>query len=371
MYQRLKIQLLLSASLLCLFTPVFTQSTELRKEINKLISYDTDIDLKSNPGFMIGVIDNDSTFFFRYGATVDNEGETYDEQSVFEIGGLTKVFTAGLLEVLAKEGHIKYTDRVNSYLPEDQRNPRMKDLTIYHLAMHLSGFPKRPTLFGKKEKERNNPYKYYTKADLIKFYTQYVPNKDEYEKFKFAHTNYALIEYVLEQKMQSSFEVILKEHLLSKLDLSKTYLDPTELRATELSTGYNRAGIDASPWVFQSFGGSEGLKSNVKELSEYVRANMGISHTELDKTLPATHEIQLSSTYDKNIHLGKAWHIIDTKSDYDIRMHTGTTGGHKAFVAFVDETKTGVVLLSNSSLGTEDLGMLILRMINHNWKRKA
>lgn len=352
-------------------TPLNGQALELRKEINKLIAYDTEIDLKKNPGFMVGVIDNDSTFFFRYGARADNSGGVYNEKSVFEIGGLTKVFTAGLLEVLVDKGLISYDEKVNSFLPFEDQNPRMENLTLQDLVLHLSGLPKRPTMFGKKEKERNNPYKYYTSQDLIKFYTHYVPEKSEEVKFRYSHTNYALIEYLLEQKFKAPFEDVLKKHLLSDLDIRDTYLIDTEERRAQLSKGYNRAGIDASPWVFSSFGGSEGLKSNVLELSKYVKATMGISGTKLDSILPKTHHKMSTSVYSDKIHLGKAWHILDHKSKFDIRMHTGTTGGHKSFVAFIDETKTGVVILSNSSIGTEDLGMLILRMINHNWKRKV
>ena len=367
-----RLQFLLFCMVSTLGTMVGTaQSLELRKEINKLIAYETQIDLKNNPGFMVGIIDNDSTFFLRYGARADNSGGIYDEQSVFEIGGLSKVFTAGLIEVLVESKQLSYADKVNTYLPSEQQNPRMEELTIMDLVLHTSGLPKRPSMFGKKEKERNNPYKYYTKEDLIQFYTHYVPKESIGDQFRYSHTNYALLEVLLEAKFKISYENLLQEYLLDILKMDDTYVEETEHRNARLSKGYNRAGIDASPWVFKSFGGSEGIKSNVEELTYFVRASMGISNTFLDHILPNTHKIQATTNYNKDIHLGKAWHVIDQKSKFAIRMHTGTTGGHKSFVAFVDETKTGVVILSNSSLGTEDLGMLILRMINHNWKRKA
>jgi hypothetical protein len=57
-------------------------------------------------------------------------------------------------------------------------------------------------------------------------------------------------------------------------------------------------------------------------------------------------------------------HIKDKK----IGIHTGRTSGHSCFMGMVKETNTAVVIFSNSWMGTGDLGLQILRMINQNWK---
>ena len=75
-----------------------------------------------------------------------------------------------------------------------------------------------------------------------------------------------------------------------------------------------------------------------------------------------------SSSFNAQLSVATGWHLINM-NQFNIVTHSGKTSGHSAFVGMVRETKTAVIVLANSSLGTEDLGMQILRMINFNWKR--
>jgi hypothetical protein len=75
-------------------------------------------------------------------------------------------------------------------------------------------------------------------------------------------------------------------------------------------------------------------------------------------------------TDDKKLEIAPGWYRFLPKKDFPVYVHTGRTSGHSAMIAFSRETKTGVVVLANSSAGTDDLGLLILRMINRQWRRK-
>jgi len=344
---------------------------DLKREIDKIILYDTEIELVKTPGFVIGVIDSDSTFYIDYGSSDKSRLSKLDKESIFEIASCTKVFTAALLDILHQENILDRTSKVNDLLPSEFANPRLTDLTLEELIMHTSGFPKRPHLFGKKEKSPKDPYANYTKEDLLKFYSQYVPDKKYKSGYRYSHTNYALIELVLENQFGAEFEHILQKYVLHPLEMKRSFINATEERLNSITKGYGRNEKECEPWSFQSFGASEGLKSNVKELCAFVRANLGISSTNVDVQLADMLEPRIVTNYNKKIKAAKGWHIVDQGSKYDIVMHSGTSSGHKAFMAFVKETQTGVVILSNSALGTEDLGVLILRMINYNWKRKS
>jgi len=264
---------------------------------------------------------------------------------------------------------ISYKSKINSFLPIEEQNPRMENLTVEHLIMHQSGFPKRPHFFGKKEQIPNDPYAFYSKEDLIDFYKEYVPGKAE--NYKYAHTNYALLEYALEKNFNRSYESLLQEYVFIPLAMEDSFVEHNELNSIRITQGYDRANRTVSPWRFQSFSGSEGVKSSASDLSHFLRAHMAYSGTDLDDILPETSKELGETNYNDRIKLGRAWHIIDQGKKFNILMHTGRTTGNSCFMAFIKETKTGIVVLSNSGFGTKDLGMLILRMVNHNWKRKA
>ena len=348
---------------------LFSQIDDLRKEIDKIITHDTEIDFQKTPGFTIAVIDEDSTFFLEYGSALLEQQKVLTRSTSFEIGSCSKLFTASLIEILVAKNLLSYNDKVNSFLPINKQNPRMEDLTLDDLIMHRSGFPKRPHFFGKKEQIPNDPYAFYTKEDLIDFYTEYVPG--ESDSYKYAHTNYGLLEYLLEQNFNRSYSSLLQEYIFNPLEMGQSFVDDSELNSLRITQGYDRANRAVQPWRFQSFSGSEGVKSASVDLSNFLKAQMGISNTSLDKILPNTSVVLGETDYNDRIKIGRAWHIIDQGKKFNIVMHTGRSSGNSCFMAFIKETKTGIIVLSNSAYGTQDLGMLILRMVNHNWKRKA
>jgi CubicO group peptidase (beta-lactamase class C family) len=83
------------------------------------------------------------------------------------------------------------------------------------------------------------------------------------------------------------------------------------------------------------------------------------------------HQARHPSGIHRNTWAAMGWHVLRHRKRPDIVTHTGSTAGHRATIAFVKETKTGVVILSNSPFGHNGLEFSILRMLNDDWKRKA
>lgn len=342
---------------------------EVRKEIEKIIRYDTDLDYDKTPAFLVGILDGESSFVFDF---VDEDYEHLPPRphDIYELGSITKTFTSTLLAVLEDEGMIKMTDALNQHLDKKYQNPRLSKLTLEQLVTHQSGFPKLPMFFGKKQSEPNDPYANYSKRDLLLYYQQYIPENHK-DGYIYSHVNFALLELAIESVTNLTYEDALRRYILEPLEMPSTFLDISEDRGSLLSPGYNRAEQITSPWTYGSFGASEGLKSSFEDLSKYLKMQLGLSHNELYLPLSKYHDVKIPTSYNKDIFIGHAWHIFQQGDYFDIYTHSGHTGGHHAFIAFIRETKTAVVVLSNSSLGTNDLGFSILRMINYNWKRKA
>lgn len=354
-----------------LSTPLWawSQTEDLRFQIERIILNDTEISLDDTPGFLVGIVDGANTYYVDFGAKDLNREEKLVPTDIFELGSVSKVFTSSLLSVLVHDGLLSYQDKVNDLLPDEYQNPRLQELRIIDLVQHYSTLPIRPYYFGRKNIDPDNPYKYYTKDDLLKFYTEYVPeNRDG---FHYAHTNYALLEILLERATGKEYGQLLTEYLFSGLDMQSSFVDFKEEIDSVLTPGYDRASRLAEPWQFSSFAASEGVKSTAADLVKFMRANMGISNTRLDKIFEPNITADRPTDFNEQIYTGKGWQIISQRKKYDIVTHTGKTGGYSALLAFVKETKTGVVILSNSNIGTNNLGFLILRMINDNWKRKT
>lgn len=350
----------------------------LQKQIDKIIHYDTEIKLSETPGFIIGVKYQDSIFYFGYGSISKDSKQVPDENTIFEIGGLTKTFTSSLVSILVDEGKMNFETPLNDYLSAAEKNEETQQITIDQLLTHTSRLPRMPLEFGVKEIEENNPYAHYTKQDLMEFYKEYIPlepkkkrkrkkkNKDNYS---YSHLNYALAEVAIESSQNTSFDKLLTDKILAPINLTDTRIELSENQKKRLATGYTTSGQSTPPWTFQSFKASEGLKSTAKDLIKYAEVHMGESHSRLTKAFYATHEGRKATARNKKVESARGWHVISPKKYHDIILHTGNTNGHRSYLAFVKESETAVVILTNSEHNLYNLGYYILRMLNNNWRR--
>jgi CubicO group peptidase (beta-lactamase class C family) len=352
----------------------------LQKQIEKIIHYDTEIKLSETPGFIIGVKYQDSIFYFGYGSISKDVKQVPDEKTIFEIGGLTKTFTSSLVSILVEEGKMEFDKPLNDYFSATQKNEETQLITIDQLLTHTSRLPRMPLEFGVKEIEENNPYAHYTKQDLMDFYKEYIPlepkkkkkekrkkkNKDNYS---YSHLNYALLEMAIESSQNSSFEKLLTDKILAPIEMNDTRIELSEDQKKRLATGYTTSGQSTPPWTFQSFKASEGLKSTAQDLIKFAEAHLGERNSKLTKAFYATHEGRKKTSLNKKVASARGWHVISPKKYHDIVLHTGSTNGHRSYLAFVKESETAVVILTNSEHNLYNLGYYILRMLNNNWMK--
>jgi serine-type D-Ala-D-Ala carboxypeptidase/endopeptidase len=90
----------------------------------------------------------------------------------------------------------------------------------------------------------------------------------------------------------------------------------------------------------------------------FLAANIGLIETPLNPVLRASHTPRIESEA-PNMQVGLGWHIW-TKNEAPVVWHNGGTGGYSSFIGFDQKAQRGVVVLSNSSNGVDDLGMHLL-----------
>jgi CubicO group peptidase (beta-lactamase class C family) len=343
------------------------QTDGVRLQIDRIIRHDTEISLDRTPGFIVGIIDKDTSFVVDFGSAVKGADVQLTDTTLFEIGSITKLLSATLLTQLIEAGTVDPTASINAYLPVDSRNPRMENALVLDLMLHTAGLPKRPKDFGVKSTIAVDPYRYYTDGDLLDFYHEFVPSKRK--KHHYSHTGYALLELIVETATDLDYEEALRHYVLEPMGMSQTFITYPEDKDI-VTPGYTFSGRDADPWHFSSFAASEGGKSSLRDLLTFAQATMdkqGPWYSGLEPYLDA----EIPSELGKKTYAGPGWHIVKTRKWYDILTHSGMTSGHHSYISIVPDTETGVVVLSNSAVGTEDLSYLILRMINYTWNRKS
>ena len=343
---------------------------DIKKEIDKIVYYDTELEDKNIAGYSIGLIYSDSIFIYHTGATDYQNSSNLEDSTIFELGGLSKVFTASLIEILAQEGILEYTKPFNCYLDSTFQNNQMADLTIEDLVTHCSGLPKLPHEFGVKEKEINNPYAHYTKEDLLLFYKDFVLDENTKKEYFYSSINFALLEIAIENSTGIAYEELLQQKIFALLKMDNSFVHLNQKSGKIPTPGFSISGLPTTPLKFQSFAASEGIKSTMNDLIKFVLANISDDPSELTASLKNTQQPIRDIKLNKETKIAKGWHVLKPRKYYNVILHSGSTNGHRAFIGFVKETKTGVIVLSNSEHREDGLGFLILRMLNHDWKKK-
>jgi serine-type D-Ala-D-Ala carboxypeptidase/endopeptidase len=328
----------------------------LRKEIEKAIYYDSDLDTVKTPAWVIGCIDNDSTWVYGFGKIAKNSPIKPDGKTVFEVGGLTKAYTSTVVQLMVKNNILHIDSSINNYLKPTQRFPAGSKITLLQLMTHTSGLPKLPEEMGAEERDKDQPFEFYTEGMLFEFLKSLHTTDLNIGKYLYSHINHAILEKI----------IVNKGNIGDLTHIENSLSDPERVYAQ----GYNPGQRAVPMWQYnETYKYSVGLRLSTNEILDFLKSQMGMKNTEFQKYFADTQIPLFHTQLDKITYVSKAWHVIKEKKRPNICIQTGSTNGFSTFVAFVPETKTGVVLLTNSRKIQGRLGMAILRILNYNWRR--
>src|SRR5262249_15884457 len=136
-----------------------------------------------NAGMVVGIVDEHGSRVYSAGKLDNGTERMVDGDTVFEIGSVTKAFTALLLLDVAQRGEVKLDDPVAKYLPESVRVPTHggKEITLFNLAAQDSGLPFDPDNYtGTDWGER---FSSYTAPKMYEFLASYQLSQDPGAKF--------------------------------------------------------------------------------------------------------------------------------------------------------------------------------------------
>ncbi len=308
-------------------------------------------------GMVVGVVDTAGARYFSYGSTARTGGRPVDERTVYEIGSITKVFTALALANMAIRREVALDDPVQRYLPDSVHVPARdgKVITLRLLSAQRSGLPRMPDNFA--PKDPSDPYADYGPDRLYRFLNGYTLARDPGASYEYSNLGVTLLGLALARRAGTDYEQLALTRVAQPLHLSDTRVTLTPGMRARLARGY--AGErEVGNWGFDPMlGGAGALHSTAADMVRLLAAAMGLTHTPLDSAFRLTETIQADAGPSMRIGLG--WHVNggDTAAVY---WHNGGTGGYHSFIGFDPRRRLGVVVLSNSTQGGEDIGFHIL-----------
>jgi serine-type D-Ala-D-Ala carboxypeptidase/endopeptidase len=289
--------------------------------------------------------------------TAGCEGMTLDGDTLFEIGSITKTFTAALLADMVIRGEVKLDDPVEKYVTTGMRVPKQgsRQITFVDLATHTSGFPGQPTNIH--PKEISNPYSDYTLDLLSEFLASYELPREVGTQYEYSAVGYGFLGHVLGQRMKKTWEEALTERILLPLGMNSTRVVLGPEFDFRLAPGHDQSGNVVSNWDIPALPAMGALRSSANDMLKYLAANMDPTSQPLGKALATTHETRVDM--DEETRVGLAWQT-GHGTNRTIIWHGGGTGGYRTLIAFDLGKQLGIVLLTNSAGGADDIGFHLL-----------
>lgn len=249
-----------------------------------------------------------------YGLADREKNIAYDQNSVFDIGSITKQFTGAAILKLEMEGKLKTSDLMSKYLPNVPAE--MQKITLHHLLTHSAGLPGGIGL----DEELINAQAY-----LKRLYSERL--RESFGSFAYSNAGYSLLAMVIEKVSGMSYEKYLQQKLFKPAGMTQTgyvlpkwknenivigYRGKTRWGATHRKSQYDKG-------VTYHLRGNGGIMSTVLDMHKWYKAiknNTVLSKAATKKYL-AKHMLIREGR-----HYGYGW-ITEQKEGREIIWHTG------------------------------------------------
>ncbi|HCJ0720901.1 TPA: PDC family class C beta-lactamase [Pseudomonas aeruginosa] len=323
--------------------------------------------MKANdiPGLAVAISLKGEPHYFSYGLASKEDGRQVTPETLFEIGSVSKTFTATLAGYALAQDKMRLDDRASQHWPALQGS-RFDGISLLDLATYTAGGL--PLQFPDSVQK--------DQAQIRDSYRQWQPTYAPGSQRLYSNPSIGLFGYLAARSLGQPFERLMEQQVFPALGLEQTHLDVPEAALAQYAQGYGKDDrpLRVGPGPLDAEG--YGVKTSAADLLRFVDANL---HPErLDRpwaqALDATHR-----GYYKvgDMTQGLGWEAYDwpislkrlqagNSTPMALQPHriarlpapqalegqrllnkTGSTNGFGAYVAFVPGRDLGLVILAN------------------------
>ncbi|HCR1678402.1 TPA: PDC family class C beta-lactamase, partial [Pseudomonas aeruginosa] len=340
--------------------------------------------MKANdiPGLAVAISLKGEPHYFSYGLASKEDGRRVTPETLFEIGSVSKTFTATLAGYALAQDKMRLDDRASQHWPALQGS-RFDGISLLDLATYTAGGL--PLQFPDSVQK--------DQAQIRDYYRQWQPTYAPGSQRRYSNPSIGLFGYLAARSLGQPFERLMEQQVFPALGLEQTHLDVPEAALAQYAQGYGKDDrpLRVGPGPLDAEG--YGVKTSAADLLRFVDANL---HPErLDRpwaqALDATHR-----GYYKvgDMTQGLGWEAYDwpislkrlqagNSTPMALQPHriarlpapqalegqrllnkTGSTNGFGAYVAFVPGRDLGLVILANRNYPNAERGKIAYAILS-------
>ncbi len=267
---------------------------------------------------------------------------------VFDVGSITKLFTALLLADMTSRGEVSLDDPVQRFLPAGVRAPRRqgREITLLDLATHTSGLPRLPrNLLVRATLHPSDPYRGYTLEDLHRGLAATRLRRPPGSGYRYSNFGFAVLGHALAFAGGETYEQLALHRVCRPLGLEETTFALTPELRSRREVAHGRRGQPVPDWHLAAFTPAGGLRSTIGDMVRFLRVNLEPGRSGLAAALEDAQRPRRRMGESEEIAL--AWHRRQD-AGATAAWHNGGTGGFGGFVGMVRERGTALAVLYNS-----------------------
>ncbi|OOO15832.1 class C beta-lactamase [Agrobacterium pusense] len=322
------------------------------------------------PGLAVGISVDGESYIFTYGVMSKSTGQPVTAETLFELGSISKTFTATLATYAEANGHLSLSGRVRDYLP-GMKGTAFGDVTLTHLGTHTAGgFPLQV------------PDNVKTETQLLAYLKSWKPSYGAGTHRTYANPSIGMLGYIMAKAMGQGYDAAMQDTLFPALGLKDTFTVVPQAKLANYAQGYTRNDEPArlTPGILSSE--AYGVRSTATDMIRFVNANLGLEKLDgkIRQAIASTHTGYFAvgaMTQDlvweqyarpvalKTLVQSNSGALLKTvpvqeiapplKPGQDVFVNkTGSTNGFGAYVAFIPQRKLGIVILANKNYPNED-----------------
>jgi CubicO group peptidase (beta-lactamase class C family) len=303
------------------------------------------IQAKGNVGLSTGVYNKGQEYFYNYGETKQGNNQLPTNRTLYDIGSITKTFTATLLAIAVDQGKATLTTPIYKLLPDSvTANPALKSITLDELANHTSGLARLPPNITEHQSDSNQPYWDYDEQQLFSALRHLALSHAPGTNYDYSNFGAGLLGVLMEIFFHQPYQQLVNKYILLPAAMTQSHFQMGVADQKLLAQGYNEQLQAVPSWNFQALQAAGAIKSSSSDLLAYGKLQLGSANETLNKALKLTHQI----TYDHGSNvIGLGWQYLP--DNRRLLQHSGGTGGYRSIVCVDLDRNIVVIVLTNNA----------------------
>ena len=322
-------------------------------------------------GMAVGIVDGDEHYVFNYGVASTETGKPGTNETLFELGSVSKTLTATLASYAQVRGYLSLSDPTSRFLPSLQNSP-FGNVTLLNLGTHTpGGLPLQVP-----DNISNN-------EQLMQYFKAWQPAYAPGTHRTYANPSIGTLGLIAAKSMGQDFDGLMQGQLFPALGMKDTYIKVPAAKMPDYAQGYAKDGapIRMAPGVLSSE--AYGIKTTAADMNRFVEANMNLirvneklqhaianTHIGYFKAGPMTQDliweqypypVTLESLLSGNspAMIFNATPVTEIKPPQEPQNNvwinkTGSTNGFGAYIAFIPQKRLGIVILANKNFPIDE-----------------